>query len=73
MVCNIYAKRGIVVTAILADPKFKHLENFLNKSDERIGYITLNGNSVEPSINVTAENEHVKEAERNISTVKEGA
>ena len=72
MVCNMYAKRGFVVTAILADPEFKHLENFLNKSGEHIGYIAPNGNSVEPSINATAKNEHVKEVERKICTVKEG-
>ena len=59
-----YTKRGFVVTAILADPEFKHLENFLNKSGGRIGYIALNVNSVQPSINVTAKNEHVEEAER---------
>ena len=64
MVCNMYAKRGFVVTTILADPEYKHLENFLNKSSEHIGYTTPNGNSVEPSSNVTGENKHVKEAER---------
>ena len=73
MVCNMYAKRGFVVTAILADPKFNHLQNFLNKSGECIGYIAPNSNSIERSINVTAKNEHVKEAERNIRTVKEDA
>ena len=73
MVCNTYAKRGFVVTAILADPEFKHLENFLNKSGGRIGYIAPNGNSGQPSINITAENKHVKEAETKICTVKEGA
>ena len=67
-----YAKRKFVVTAILIDPKFKHLENFLNKSGEHIGYIVPNGNLVESSINVTVKNEHVKEVERNICTVKEG-
>ena len=72
MVCNIYAKRGFVVTAILADPEFKHLENSLNKSGDRIGYMAPNGYSIEPSINVTGENEHVEEAERQKSTVKEG-
>ena len=36
MVCNMYAKRGFAVTAILADPEFKHLETFLNKSGGRI-------------------------------------
>ena len=52
MVYNMYAKRGLVVTSILADSEFKHPENFLNKSGDRIGYIAPNGNSVEPSINV---------------------
>ena len=68
-----YAKRGFVVTAILADPEFKHLENFFNKNGEHIGYIAPNGNSIEPSINVTGKNKHVKEVERKICTVKEGA
>ena len=68
-----YAKRGFVVTAILDDPESKHLGNFLNKSGEYIGYIAPNGNSVEPSIDVTAENQHVEEGERKICTVKEGA
>ena len=53
MVCNMYTKRGFAVTAILVDPEFKHLENFFKKNNEHIGYIPLNGNSVEPSINVT--------------------
>ena len=69
-VCNMYTKRGFVVTAILVDPEFKHFENFLNKSGDRIGYIAPNGNSIEPSINVTGENEHVEEAERKICTIK---
>ena len=73
MVCNMYTKRGFVVTAILADPEFKHLDNFLNKSGKRIGYVAPNSNSVEPSINVTGENKHVEEAERKMRTVKEGA
>ena len=64
MVCNMYAKRGFIVTAILVDPEFKHLENFLNKSGECIGYIVSNGKSVEPFITVTAENKHVEEAKR---------
>ena len=68
MVCNMYAKRGFVVTAILVDPEFKHLENFLNKSGGRIRYIALNGNIVQPSINVTDENKHAGEAERKIRT-----
>ena len=68
-----YAKRGFVVTAILADPEFKHFENFLNKSGGYIGYIAPNGNSIEPSINVTAENGHVEEVERKSCTVNEGA
>ena len=72
IVCNMYAKRGFVITAILADPEFKHLENFLKKSGGHIGYIAPNSNSIQPSINVTAKNEHVKEAERKIRTVKEG-
>ena len=38
-----------------------------------MGYIAPNGNSVEPTVNTTAENEHVNEAERKIRTVKEGA
>ena len=73
MFCNMYVKRGFVVTAMFADPKFKHLENFLNKSGERIGYIVPDDNLVEPSINATTKNEHVKEAERKLRTVKEGA
>ena len=73
IVCNIYAKRGFAVTAILADPEFKHLETFLDKSGDHIGYIAPNGNTVQPIINITAENEHVEEAERKIRTVKEGA
>ena len=73
MAYNMYTKRGFVVTAILVDPEFKHIKNFLNKSGGSIEYITPSSNSVEPSINVTAENEHVKEAERKIYTVKEGA
>ena len=68
-----YATRGFVVTAILANPEFKHLENFLIKSSRHIGYIAPNGNSVEPTVNVTGNNEHVDEAEIKICTVKEGA
>ena len=44
MVYNIYAARGFVVTVILVDPEFKHLENFLNNRGRRIGYIAPNGN-----------------------------
>ena len=73
MVCNMYAERGFVVTAILTDPEFKHLENSLNKSGGCIGYSAANGNTFQPSINVIAENEHVDGAERKIRTVKEGA
>ena len=61
-----YAQRGFSVTTILADPKFQYLEIFLNKTSGRIGYITPKGNVVEPTVNVTAENEHVEEAERKI-------
>ena len=68
-----YAERGFVVTAILTDPEFKHLENSLNKSGGCIGYSAANGNTFQPSINVIAENEHVDGAERKIRTVKEGA
>ena len=50
--------------AILANPKFKHLEHFLNKRGECICYIAQNGNSVEPSIYVTAEKKYAEEAER---------
>ena len=67
-----YATRGFAVTAILADPEFKHLETFLDKNGGRIGYIAQNGNTVQPTINVTAENEHVEEVERKIRTVKAG-
>ena len=56
MVCNMYATRGFMVTIILTDPKFKHLENFLNKSGRRIGYIAPNGNSVEPTVNPRSPN-----------------
>ena len=73
MICNMYAARWFMVTVILADPEFKHLEDYLNKSGRRIGYIAPNGQSVQPTINTTAENEHVEEAERKIRTVKEGA
>ena len=73
MVCNMYAKRGFAVTAIHPNPGFKHLETFLDKNGGRIGYIAPNGNTVQPTINVTAENEHVEEAERKIRTVKEDA
>ena len=55
-VCNMYAKREFAVTAILAAPKFKHLETFLDKSGGRIKYIASNGNTVQPTINVTTEN-----------------
>ena len=72
-VCNMYAKRGFSVTTILADAEFQHLETFLNKTGGRIGYIAPNGNAVQPTVNTTAENEHVEEAERKIRTVKEGA
>ena len=72
MVCNMYTKREFVVTAILVEPEFKHLVNYFNKSGERIGFIFPNGNSVEPSINVTGKNKHIKEAKRKIHTVKEG-
>ena len=61
-----------MVTVILVDPKFKHLEDYLNRSGRRIGYITPNGNSVEPTVNTTAEDKYVNEAERKIRTVKEG-
>ena len=71
--CNMNAKRGFSVTTILADPEFQHLKSFLNKTGGRIGYTAPNGNSVEPTVNVTAENEYVEEAERKIRTVKEGA
>ena len=60
MVCNMYAKRGFVVTAILVNPEFKHLETFLNISGESIGYIVQNSNLVKPSINIATKNEHVK-------------
>ena len=73
MVCNMYAKRWFAVTAILADPEFKHLETFLDKNGGRIGYIAPNGNTVQATINVIAENEHVEEVERKIHTVKKGA
>ena len=73
MVCNMYAKRGFAVTAILADPKFQHLKTFLDKTDGRIGYTAPNGNTVQPTINVTAKNKHAEEVEREIRTVKEGA
>ena len=73
MVCNMYATKGFMVTVILADPEFNHLEDYLNRSGRRIGYIAPNGHSVEPTVNTTAENEHVDEAERKIRTVKEGA
>ena len=46
MVCNMYAKRGFSVTSILADPEFKHLKNFHNKSRGCIGYIAPNGSTV---------------------------
>ena len=72
MVCNMYGKRGFAVTAILADSEFKHLETSLDKSSGSIKYISPNRNTVQPTINVTAKNEHVKEAERKIRTVKEG-
>ena len=32
MVCNMYAKRRLFVTTLLADPEFKHLESFLNQT-----------------------------------------
>ena len=72
-ICNMYAQRGFFVTTIPTDPKFLHLETFLNKTGGRIGYIAINGNADEPTVNVTAKNEHVEEAERKIRTVKEGA
>ena len=46
MVCNMYTKRGLAVTTILADPEFKHLETFLEKNGGHIGYIAPNGNTV---------------------------
>ena len=64
MVWNMYAKRGFAVTAILADPEFKHLVTFLDKNGGHIGYIAPNGNTVQPTTNVIAENEHIEEAEK---------
>ena len=64
LICNMYPARGFMVTVILADPEFKHLEKYLNENSRRIGYIALNGHSVQPTINTTAEKEHVEEAER---------
>ena len=71
MVCNIYTKRGFAVTAILANPEFQRLESFLDKSGGRIGYTAPNGNTVQPTINITTKNDHVEEAEGKIHTVKE--
>ena len=73
MVCSMYAKRGFAIAAILVNPKLKHLETFLDKIGGRIGYIAPDGNRVQSTINVTAKNEHVEEAERKTRTIKKGA
>ena len=78
-ICTTYARRNFFVTAIFADPEFKSLENYLDRTHRRIGYTNFNQSEqnsdarTEPELNVSGEDKHVKDAELKIRTIKEGA
>ena len=62
-----YTKEGFFVTSILADPGFKHIVKYLNKTARHIGYVAPNIIPVDPAINVTGKTEYVLEGEKGLS------
>ena len=74
-----YTRRNFFVTAIFADPEFKLLENYLDQTHHHIRYTNFNQSEqnsnacMEPGLNISREDKHVKDAEHKIRTTKEGA